>query len=207
MTVGDVARQVVRGSEIGIRRCLARLVEEGIVKATEMGRNRVHELNREHLAAPIAERLAGLRPELFDRIRSALSKWKPKPYYACVFGSAARADGDVLSDIDLLVVHPPFPGDPRPPKQQRLRDSLAQMWTEPPPVSAADVRRWPRQVEVVREQIRSWTGNAAQIVDLSWAEWLGERNGDGIFAEIRSDGIDVTPKSQSVTSLLFSESS
>jgi len=207
MTVGDVARQVVRGSEIGIRRCLSRLVQEGIVKATEMGRNRVHELNREHLAAPVAVLLGGLRPLLFDRIRKELNKWRPKPYYACVFGSAARGDGDALSDIDLLVVHAPFPGDPKPPKQQRLRDSVAQMWSEPPPVSAVEVRRWPSQVDGLKESVRAWTGNSAQIVDLSWGEWLRVKNDEGVFAEIRRDGIDVTPKSQSVASLLFPENS
>ena len=44
MTVGEIAAQTARGSEIGVRRSLGRLVEQGIVRATEMGRNRVHEL-------------------------------------------------------------------------------------------------------------------------------------------------------------------
>src|SRR5205814_2227073 len=39
LTVGQVAEQAARGSEIGIRRTLARLVEQGIVRATWMGRN------------------------------------------------------------------------------------------------------------------------------------------------------------------------
>lgn len=43
VTVGEVAAQAVRGSEIGVRRCLARLVSQGIVRATRMGRNVVHE--------------------------------------------------------------------------------------------------------------------------------------------------------------------
>ncbi len=206
LTVGDVAKQVVRGSEIGIRRCLARLVDEGIVQATEMGRNRVHELNREHLAAPVAELLAGMRPAMFDHIRGEIGKWRPKPYYACVFGSAARGDGDASSDIDVLLIHAPFPGDPKPPKQQRLRDSLAQMWSEPLSVSAAEARRWPAQVDRLRGRIRAWTGNTAQIVDLSWAEWLTHKDDEGVFEEIRRDGIDVTPKTPSVVSLIFPES-
>src|SRR5258708_31514354 len=65
LTVGEVAAQTSRGSEIGVRRSLARLVEQGTVRATEMGRNRVHELNRNHLAAPVAELLSGLRLELW----------------------------------------------------------------------------------------------------------------------------------------------
>lgn len=39
LTVGAVAAMTPRGSEIGVRRSLARLVEQGIVRATEMGRN------------------------------------------------------------------------------------------------------------------------------------------------------------------------
>ena len=89
LTVGEVAAETVRGSEIGVRRCLARLVDQGLVQATEMGRNRVHELNREHVAAPIATTMADLRTELWRRMRKELSGWKPKPLYACAFGSAA----------------------------------------------------------------------------------------------------------------------
>ena len=115
LTAGEVAAQTPRGSEIGVRKCLARLVEQGIVRATEMGRNRVHELNREHLGAPIARLLADLRLELWNRFRKTLGTWNPKPVYGCVFGSAARGDGDARSDIDLLLVHAPLPGenDPR----------------------------------------------------------------------------------------------
>ncbi len=104
-----------RGSEIGVRKSLGRLVEQGIVRATEMGRNRVHELNREHVAAPIAEALAGLRLMLWQRFRNTLGSWNPKPVYGCVFGSAARGDGDAQSDIDLLLVRAPVAGetDPR----------------------------------------------------------------------------------------------
>src|SRR5580700_10723525 len=89
LTVGQVAAQTPRGSEIGVRRSLARLVDQGIVRATEMGRNRVHELNRDHVAAPIAEALAGLRLETWKRMREKLATWNPKPLYGCVFGSAA----------------------------------------------------------------------------------------------------------------------
>ena len=110
LTVGDVASASSRGSEIGVRRCLARLVEQGIVKATVMGRNRVHELNRDHVAAHIAEALANLRIELWNRMRDEIGRWKPQPLYACVFGSAAKGDGDITSDIDLLLVHPPHAG-------------------------------------------------------------------------------------------------
>ncbi len=114
MTVGDVTSAMPRGSEVGVRRSLARLVGQGIVTATVMGRNQVHELNRDHVAAPVADLLAGLRLELWKRLRTALGGWNPKPLYGCVFGSAARGDGDAESDVDILLVHQPFPGDSDP---------------------------------------------------------------------------------------------
>jgi DNA-binding transcriptional ArsR family regulator len=196
MTVGEVAKLVVRGSEVGVRRCLARLVQEGIVTSEEMGRNRVHELNRDHIAAQVAELLASLRPELFRRIRAELTKWHPKPYYACVFGAAASGDGGTTSEIDMLLVHAPFPGDPKPPRQKRHRDSSVQtMFSPPPPVEATEAEQWPGQIQRLREDVRSWTGNRAQVADLTWTEWVTHREDPGTFAEIRRDAIDVTPRS------------
>ena len=39
-----------------------------------------------------------------ERLRETIRGWRPRPVYACVFGSAARGDGGPDSDIDLLVV-------------------------------------------------------------------------------------------------------
>ena len=125
LTAGEVAARTPRGSEIGVRKCLARLVEQGTVRATQMGRNRVHELNREHLAAPVAELLANLRLELWNRFRKTLGTWNPKPLYGCVFGSAARGDGDAESDIDLLLVHAPLPGEKVPRRRSGGPDAVA----------------------------------------------------------------------------------
>src|SRR5712671_2987211 len=45
---------------------------------------------------------------------ATLGAWNPQPVYGCVFGSAARGDGGSDSDVDVLLVHPPFPGDADP---------------------------------------------------------------------------------------------
>lgn len=163
LTVGDVARQAARGSEIGIRRALARLVDQGIVLATEAGRNRIHELNREHVAAPAADILSSLRLELWHRLRAELATWLPVPAYAAVFGSAARGDGNESSDIDLLLVH-------RTPEPEQ----------------------WHEQVDRLRELVRRWTGNPLQVVAISYEQWSG-RAGElqALLAEVRRDGIQV----------------
>lgn len=195
MTVGQVAEQAVRGSEIGIRRSLARLVDQGIVRATLMGRNQVHELNRDHIAAPVATLLAGLRGELWARFRHELGAWRPRPLYACVFGSAARADGDEASDIDVLLVHPPFPGEKAPARMTpsvlaALADAVgASVWSS---VEVDAVAAWERQVDRLRELVEAWTGNPLQVVDLSFFEWRRpSAHHRPLLADVQRDGIEL----------------
>lgn len=193
MTVGEVAARTARGSEIGVRRSLARLVEQGIVRATEVGRNRVHELNRDHIAAPIADVLAGLRLELWKRLRQALIKWKVRPVYACAFGSAARGDGGPESDIDVLLVHPPFPGEKRPGRSSRLRDMIGAVALDLalPPTTEADATRWRRQVDELRPAVHGWTGNSLQAVDMSAYDWADGRGSasTALLDEIERDSV------------------
>jgi predicted nucleotidyltransferase len=195
LTVGQVAQQAVRGSEIGIRRSLARLVEQGIVRATLMGRNQVHELNRDHIAAGVAEMLAGLRTELWRRFRDELTRWRLRPLYASVFGSAARGDGDESSDIDLMLIHPPLPGEKKPARispslRSQITDALGDFALSSAEMDAA--RQWEGQVDRLRELVEGWTGNALQIVDLSFYEWRhSSEQSRLLFMEIARDGIEL----------------
>lgn len=195
LTVGQVAHQAVRGSEIGVRRSLARLVEQGTVRATLMGRNQVLELNRDHVAAPIAELLAGLRTELWRRFRDELTSWRPRPLYACVFGSAARGDGDDASDIDLLLVHPPFPGEKRtarlsPYLRAQLADALGSASLSGPEQEPAQL--WEGQIDRLRDLAERWTGNSLQVVDLSFHEWRHpSEQHRALLGEVRRDGLEL----------------
>src|SRR5262245_20189541 len=195
LTVGQVAQQAVRGSEIGIRRSLARLVEQGTVRATLMGRNQVHELNRDHIAAGVAEMLAGLRTELWRRFRDELTRWRPRPLYASVFGSAARGDGDESSDIDVMLIHPPLPGEKKPARispslRSQIADALGDFTLSSAEMDAA--RQWEGQVDWLRELVEGWTGNALQVVDLSFYEWRHPSEQSRLlFVEIARDGIEL----------------
>jgi len=180
MTVGEVAALMPRGSEIGVRKSLARLVGQGIVRATEMGRNRVHQLNRDHIAAPVAEALAGLRLVLWKRLRSTLGSWNPKPVYGCVFGSAARGDGDAYSDIDLLLVRAPATGETDPRRSSggvaeivagHASEFMATRLTE------RQLSKWARQVDQLRGLVSAWTGNPLQVLEMSVFEWSDHRGG------------------------------
>lgn len=195
LTVGEVAALTPRGSEIGVRRSLTRLIEQGIVRAEEMGRNRVHALNREHVAAPVAEALAGLRLVLWQRFRSTLGDWNPKPAYGCVFGSAARGDGDAHSDIDLLLVRAPVAGECDPRRGSGgLAGTVAGYMSEFMAVQLTprQASKWERQAEQLHGIVRAWTGNPLQILEMSVFEWSDHRRRrTGLFTEIDRDAIQV----------------
>lgn len=195
MTVGEVAALTPRGSEIGVRKSLARLVEQGIVRATEMGRNRVHELNREHVAAPVAEVLAGLRLSLWKRFRVTLGAWNPRPAYGCVFGSAARGDGDARSDIDLLLVRAPVAGETDPRRGSAgLAEIVAGYASEfmAAQLTARQASKWARQVGQLHELAPAWSGNPLQVVEMSTFEWADHRRRrTALFTEIDRDAIQV----------------
>ena len=100
VSLAEVHRRAGAGSKSGVRRVLLRLVGEGLVHEVPGG----YLLNRDHLAAPAVELLANLHGELIARIRREVMEWAPGPLLVGLFGSAARRDGDALSDIDMLVV-------------------------------------------------------------------------------------------------------
>ena len=154
------------GSERGVRLALQRLVEHGIVEAQPAGRAALYALNRDHLVAPVVERLARLRGELFDRIRTTIAGWEVPPEHASVFGSAARGDGDTGSDIDLLLVRRPD-------------------------VDEED-EAWRDQVHALVVAVRRWTGNPVSLAELSSddAARLGSDR-PPIATDLRNDAVDL----------------
>jgi hypothetical protein len=160
-----------------------------------MGRNQVHELNRDHVAADAAVLLADLRIRLWDKFRSEFGTWKVRPLYAAVFGSAARGDGDESSDIDLFLVHPIFYGEPA--SKRAIQPTNPTVWAAlgdgPLPVEdgGLDVV-WERQLELLREAAERWSGNNLQIVDMSLDEWSKPaRAHKALLANVQRDGIEL----------------
>ena len=129
------------GSPDGVRKVLARLVRQGIVLASEHPHATLYALNRDHLAAEAIVSLTLLRGAVVDRISGAIGATPFPVLHASLFGSFARGEATADSDIDILVV---VDAPDRVPDDERVAvlDGLA-----------LDVRRW--------------TGNRAQIVDLT----------------------------------------
>jgi len=123
---------------------LDRLCNQGIVDREEAGRAFLFTLNREHLAAPAVELLADLREELLRRIRDAVDGWTVKPRHLSLFGSAARGEGGVDSDIDLFVV------------RSKALEPQEPVWRE--------------QLDLLGWQVERWTGNPGRIVEMEERE-------------------------------------
>jgi predicted nucleotidyltransferase len=155
------------GSEGGTRNALRRLTATGLVEATEVGHAVQYRLNRDHLAANAVLELTTLRQRLFDGISRVIQGWQIHPLHASVFGSAARGDGGLDSDIDLLIVHP------------------FEAAVEPTPT-------WADQVSDLADQVYRWSGNHLQAYDLSSAGFLQHlQAGEPIVKDWRRDAITV----------------
>lgn len=165
LTDGELAG-LLTGSERGVSDALSRLVAQGIVLRRDAGPARLHQLNRDHVAAAVVLEMAKLRSRLLARLRYTLGLWDPAPLHASLFG-AACGGGDASSDIDLLLI---------------ARDA-----------DLAD-ERWLDQVDGLREDVRRWTGNDAQLVVLSDSERLDLLHDDGpdaLLPNVRADAVDL----------------
>jgi len=106
-----------------------------------------------------------------------MGRWKVKPMYACVFGSAARGDGDADSDIDLLLVHPPVVGERAPSRMRSLKDFVgtAVMDVGVFQMGEPEQAKWSAQIDQLHDQVFRWTGNRLQVVSLSAYRWIDRR--------------------------------
>lgn len=163
LTTLEIHRLAGIGSSNGVRGVLERLAEQGVALADHRGNAIYYTANRDHLAWPAVEILARLRLALRERLAAEIGAWPIPPIHASMFGSAARADGDAASDIDILLVK---------------RD-----------LSANDDEKWDEQVEGLQGRVVALTGNRCQTFVVT-AERLGEhvRAGDTLVDAWLRDG-------------------
>jgi hypothetical protein len=166
LTGRRVARLAQRGSVAAVAKALDRLVSQGLVLRQDAPPASLYTLNRQHVAASAVETLALIRTELLDRLRNAFSTWSIPPVHASMFGSAARQDGSIDSDIDIFLVRPAG-------------------------VSAEDTT-WSEQLHDIGDAILAWTGNHAGIIDFAEQDipQLHDKN-PPVLQDLRRDGIDL----------------
>jgi predicted nucleotidyltransferase len=161
-----VARLAQRGSVAAVAKALDRLVRQGVVLRQEAPPALLYTLNRQHVAAPAVELLALIRIELLERLRQAFSTWGVPPVHASLFGSAARGDGDLDSDIDIFVVRPSD-------------------------VDAEDTS-WDAQLRDIGDGVLAWTGNRAGVIDFAERDIGQMRDGNPpVLQELLRDAVDL----------------
>jgi hypothetical protein len=158
-----------RASASGVKAALRSLVASGLVTAESHRPVILYRLNRHHLAAGSIESLANLRGRLLDKIREHIAAWSVPARGAYLFGSAARGEGTVESDIDVLIVRP---------------DEL----------NAGDPT-WIGQLHAFASDVTAWTGNDCRVTDFSERE-LGEllASPERLAKDLRSDAINLTAR-------------
>jgi hypothetical protein len=141
LTGREIQRTAGTGSPSGVRQALERLVAQGLVRAAAQSPAIFYSANREHLAWPAVEALAGLRRATLSTVQRELESWPSRPLHASVFGSLARGEGGIDAAIELLLVRP----------------------------DDADAT-WSGQVEQLRRGVLAWTGNRCEPVEVSRAQ-------------------------------------
>lgn len=152
------------GSEQGVRKAAERLVGQGVVLRSQVGRAKVYRLNRQHVASSHIEGLVSLRAELLERLRATLAGWETPPLLALLFGSVAKGEAGPDSDLDLFVVR------------------RASVEEESP--------QWVEQLAALERDASGWTGNDARIVEFGESEIVGD-DFDDVVGEALSNGIDL----------------
>lgn len=160
----ELARLLGR-SPNGVWKSLRRLTEHGLaIEETAGGRALVYTINRDHLALQPALELIRLRQALIDRIRERIGSWELQPVHASLFGSAARGEGDTVSDIDILIVRPKGIDE--------------------------DDARWRQQLNGLADSVLRWTGNHAGLADIPQRELSRLKvERPSVVAEIEKDAV------------------
>lgn len=104
-------------------------------------------LNRDHVATEGVTALASMWSTLLERMQAEVATWSPPARAAWLFGSAARGEAGLGSDIDVLLVTP-----------TGARDS--------------DEGRasWEQQTDLFSAKVRAWSGNACEVLEMEFAE-------------------------------------
>ncbi len=163
--VAELADGLISRSRVS--EVLRDLVAAGIVLSEDHPPAKAYVLNRDHVGADAIVALAHLRTEVLERMSDHIASWSVAPARVALFGSFARGDGGVDSDIDVLVVRRGNVGEANP--------------------------QWIAQLADFERAVRGWTGNSCSILEYSTAELQELADaGDPIVTSIRAEGVELS---------------
>lgn len=168
LTGRQIARLTGKGTPANVRLALLRLVDIGLVTAVPAPHATMYSANRAHILWPAVEIAMDARHELMRRIAQFADASAPAGVTVALYGSVARGDSTKESDIDLLVVFP----------------------------DTVDLDSRDGFVTDLRNSVQLWTGNDAQIYDVTESALITQREGgDPIVDSWARDGIVISGNS------------
>jgi predicted nucleotidyltransferase len=147
-------------------RVLPGLVSLGMVERREVPPATMFRVVPDHVAVRALMKLARARDLVLGELGELAAKLSPAPASVIVFGSLARGEAGVESDIDVVVVRPAAVGEE----------------SEP----------WRHEVEAWRRAVRRLAGNAVEIVEVGEGE-VGRllRSRRPLWRDVVRDGVVV----------------
>jgi predicted nucleotidyltransferase len=147
-------------------RVLPALVSLGMVERREAPPSALFRLVRDHVAVRAVLSLARARDVMLDELGRSAGKLSPPPVSVIVFGSLARGDAGVESDVDVVLVRPGDVGE--------------------------DDSDWRQAVEGWRQAARRVSGSAIDVVEASEAD-IGRllRSRRPMWRDVVRDGVVV----------------
>lgn len=162
LTGRQVARLAGTGTPANIRLALLRLVDIGIVVSAPAPHATMYSANRSHILWPAVEIAMDARQELNRRIAAFAEADGPEGVTVAIYGSVARGDATKTSDIDLLAI-----------------------FTDAVTLDDRD-----EFVTGLRDNVQLWTGNDAQVYDVTESALNRQRVGrDPIVDSWVADGV------------------
>jgi predicted nucleotidyltransferase len=147
-------------SQPTVSRLLTAFARSGLVVRVPGG----YAINREHLAYRAVDALLDSKDELRRRVGMAVGNWRDAPVAVILFGSTARGEARLSSDVDLLIVRPLD--------------------------VAVDDRDWAEAVASIAEQVQLWTGSACEVLEYDPAELEQlSHGGDPLIDALLRDGV------------------
>lgn len=155
-----------RFSQSRVNSVLVELTRDGIADVESRPPASYYRLNHEHVAAPGILALASMWQTLLGRIQTSVGEWRTPPVAAWVFGSAARAEADTESDLDILII-------------------------QPDQVSSDE--SWQQQIDDLAEQVYRWSGNSCEPLVLTESDLRAAlQRDDRLIQELRQDAIHLS---------------
>ena len=160
LTVAQLRALLPERSDEGIRNTLTRLTRHGLVREKPIGRSRLFSLNRDHLLASAVVDIASAKKQFLGRLAQNCLSWGTPPLFGALFGSAARGEMVLESDIDIFFMQP----------------------------AGTDEDSFSEQVSLLCVEASTWTGNDVRPLVMREDRARNGYRDEPVLGEIANDG-------------------